>query len=220
MKTLIICAAGSSERLKKLTKNKPKSLIKIGNKMIINLVLQCFDFDIIKKIYIITCFKNKLLKKNIDKKFMHKIEFINNKIYKKTGNMYSLSLVGSKTKSDVIFVNADNLIEKSVVKKFIEKKNKNLVLIDKNRSLFLDEDPVKVKMRNDILLKIDKKLDKNDTNSVAIGLYKLSNKIFKEYLIIARKIFNSGFANAGFVEPLKYIIEKKKMYFNLLPWKI
>jgi choline kinase len=121
MKTLVICAAGSSERLKKLTKNKPKSLIKIGNKMIINLVLECFSFDIIKKIYIITGFKNNLLKKNIDKKFMHKIQFVNNKIYKKTGNMHSLSLVGNKTKSDIIFVNADNLIEKSVVKKFIEK---------------------------------------------------------------------------------------------------
>ena len=53
---LIICAAGSSNRLKKLTKKKPKSLIQVGNKMIINRVLENFNLKEIKKIFIIVGF--------------------------------------------------------------------------------------------------------------------------------------------------------------------
>ena len=214
---LIICAAGSSTRLKKLTKKKPKSLIKIGNKMIINHVLENFNFKQIEKIFIVVGFKKEILKKNIDMKFRNKIVFINNKIYKKTGNMHSLSLARNENKSDIVFVNADNLIEKKVIKKFILHKQKDLVLIDRDKSFFEDDDPVKVKMIKNKLFKIDKKLTKKETNAVAVGLYKLSQSNFKRYLKISKSIFESGFINAGFVEPLKKIIKKKKSISTYYP---
>ena len=116
------------------------------------------------------------------------------------------------------FVNADNLINKSVVKKFVQHKNKNLVLIDKDKSLFEDDDPVKVKSSNYKLIKIDKKLSKKDTNAVAVGLYKLSIKNFNKYLKISDAIYKSGFINAGFIEPLKVIIKRTRIYFNFLSW--
>ena len=214
---LIICAAGSSNRLKKLTKKKPKSMIRIGNKMIINRVLESFNLKQIQKVFIVVGFKRELLKKNIDKKFRNKIIFITNNIYKKTGNMHSLSLAGNESQSDIVFVNADNLIEKKVIKKFILHKQKNLVLIDKNKLLFEDDDPVKVKMIKNKLFKIDKKLTKKDTNAVAVGLYKLSQNNFKKYLKISKSIFESGFINAGFVEPLKEIIKNKKSISTYFP---
>lgn len=214
---LIICAAGSSIRLKKLTKTKPKSLIKIGKKTIINRLLENFNLKQIKKIFIIVGFKKDLLKKAINKKFLKKITFINNKIYKKTGNMHSLSLAMNNTDSDIVFVNADNLINKSVVKKFIQHKNKNLVLIDKDKSFFEDDDPVKVKSSNYKLIKIDKKLSKKDTNAVAVGLYKLSIKNFNKYLKISDAIYKSGFINAGFIEPLKVIIKRTRSISTFYP---
>ena len=60
---LIICAAGSSSRLKKLTKTKPKSLIKIGKKTIINRLLENFNLKQINKIFIVVGFKKDLLQK-------------------------------------------------------------------------------------------------------------------------------------------------------------
>jgi len=214
---LIICAAGSGNRLKELTKKKPKSTIKIGNKMIINHVLENFNFKQIKKILIVVGFKKEILKKSINKKFRSKIIFVENNIYEKTGNMHSLSLAGNESQSDIIFVNADNLIEKKVIKKFILHKEKNLVLIDKNKFLFDDDDPVKVRMIKNKLFMIDKKLKLKDTNAVAVGLYKLSQNNFKKYLKISKSIFESGFINAGFIEPLKRIIKKKKSISTYFP---
>ena len=187
--------------------------------MIINRVLENFNLKEIKKIFIIVGFKKHLLKKKINKKFINKITFINNKIYKKTGNMHSLSLAMDNTDSDIIFVNADNLINKSVVKKFVQHKNKNLVLIDKDKSLFEDDDPVKVKSSNYKLIKIDKKLSKKDTNAVAVGLYKLSIKNFNKYLKISDAIYKSGFINAGFIEPLKVIIKRTRSISTFYPGK-
>ena len=131
--------------------------------------------------------------------------------------MNSLSLARNENKSDIVFVNADNIIEKKVIKKFILHKQKDLVLIDRDKSLFEDDDPVKVKMIKNKLFKIDKKLTKKETNAVAVGLYKLSQSNFKRYLKISKSIFESGFINAGFVEPLKKIIKKKKSISTYYP---
>ena len=60
---IIICAAGSSNRLKILTKEKPKSTIKIGKLEIINRLLNCFQYNLITKIIIVTGFKQEILKK-------------------------------------------------------------------------------------------------------------------------------------------------------------
>ena len=131
--------------------------------------------------------------------------------------MNSLSLARNENKSDIVFVNADNIIEKKVIKKFILHKQKDLVLIDRDKSLFEDDDPVKVKMIKNKLFKIDKKLTKKETNAVAVGLYKLLQSNFKRYLKISKSIFESGFINAGLVEPLKKIIKKKKSISTYYP---
>lgn len=204
---VIICAAGSSNRLKTLTKSKPKSTIKIGKVEIINRLLSCFQYELITKIIVITGFKNTVLKKKILKKYKKKMIFINNNIYKKTNNMYSLSLTKNEFNSDIIFVNADNLVQKKVVKKFLFNKQKNLVLIDKEKIYFNDSDPVKINQINGKLHKIDKNLNYKDINGVAVGLYKLSKKNFNSYIKFAEKIYNSGFQKAGFIEPLKKIIK-------------
>ena len=206
---IIICAAGSSNRLKILTKEKPKSTIKIGKLEIINRLLNCFQYNLITKIIIVTGFKQAILKKKILNRYKKKIIFISNKIYKKTNNMYSLSLAKNEFDSDIIFVNADNLVQKKIIKKFIFHKHKNLVLIDKNKNYFEDPDPVKIKQINGKLLKIDKKLNFKDTNGVAVGLYKLSKKNFDKYIKFSEKIYKSGFETAGFIEPLKNIIKSK-----------
>ena len=65
---IIICAAGSSNRLKTLTKTRPKSTIKVGKLEIINRLLNCFQYDFITKIIIITGFKQAILKKKNFKK--------------------------------------------------------------------------------------------------------------------------------------------------------
>ena len=81
----IILAAGRGSRLKHLTKNKPKCLVKVKNKTLLSGVINNFKRNNINKICIVTGYSSKSIKnKSIVK--------IKNSIWDKTNMLYSLSL--------------------------------------------------------------------------------------------------------------------------------
>ena len=80
---IIICAAGSSNRLKTLTKIRPKSTIKVGKLEIINRLLNCFQYNLITKIFIITGFKQAILKKKFQKNIRKRLFLLVIKFIKK-----------------------------------------------------------------------------------------------------------------------------------------
>ena len=79
----IILAAGKGSRMKNLTQSKPKCLLIYKNKNIIDWQIRAMKKNNIKKICIITGFKNKLLNK-------YKYKKIFNKRWKETNMVYSL----------------------------------------------------------------------------------------------------------------------------------
>ena len=60
---LIILASGKGSRLKRLTKNNPKCLLKIKGKTIIERILE--SSNLFKKTIIVTGYKSSILKKDI-----------------------------------------------------------------------------------------------------------------------------------------------------------
>ena len=85
MKALIL-AAGSGTRLKPLTNNKPKILLRFGNTNILEYLLNCLKESGINEIYVVTGYKSNQIKKKIGKN----INLIFNKKYKLTNSIYSL----------------------------------------------------------------------------------------------------------------------------------
>ena len=81
----VILAAGRGSRLQKTLKGKPKPLLKIENKSIINLLIGKLEKLKIKKI-VVTGFKSKIIKKRIRKK----IKFIYYPNFNKTNNLHTL----------------------------------------------------------------------------------------------------------------------------------
>ena len=65
MTTAIIIAAGMGKRLRPLTKNTPKPLLKIKKKKIIETQIEVFNYFNFKKINIITGYKREKFKKNL-----------------------------------------------------------------------------------------------------------------------------------------------------------
>ena len=206
---LVICGAGRNVRLKKYI-NYSKLLIKINNEYLINHILNFVSNKKIKKIVLVLGYQKEKIKKAINKKFKKKITFITNPKYKSTGNMYSLILskkIVEENNFDVVWMNADNFISSEILKKFLNFRSSNILCDIGQRDLFNQRDSVKIFINKDKMIDIGKKLTKNKTNGVAIGVYKLKKFEFIKYIFIAN-IISQYFKKAGFFEPLKYFKKK------------
>jgi len=115
---VIILAAGRGSRLKSLTEKKPKSLIKINKKTILQHQLDIYKKCGINKIAIVTGYKKNLFDKFEIKKF-------NNKNWNKTNMVYSLIKAKHWLKNyNCIVSYSDILIGKETIQDLIKAKYK------------------------------------------------------------------------------------------------
>lgn len=90
MKTIIL-AAGTGSRIQELLKGKPKPLLEICGKSLLEHSLDALIRNSIKEIGIVTGFNGEAIKQKIGEKFGGvKINYLFNEIYEKTGSMHSL----------------------------------------------------------------------------------------------------------------------------------
>ena len=89
----VILAAGMGKRLKELTKNNTKCMVKVNGVSLIDRMLHQIDALGLSRVVIVVGYEGQKLMEYIGTLHIHTpIEFINNPIYDKTNNIYSLSL--------------------------------------------------------------------------------------------------------------------------------
>jgi len=106
---VVIMAGGMGVRLRPLTKNIPKPMLKVGNKPILQIIVEKFRKSGYKNFIICVNYKSKVI---IDyfgdgKKFGVKIEYIQEKI--RMGTAGALSLLKKKPKQPFFVINGDLL---------------------------------------------------------------------------------------------------------------
>ena len=93
----IILAAGMGKRLGELTRNNTKCMVKVNGTSLIDRILTQLSLLDLSKVIIVIGYKGDLLRNYIGHKYKGlKIEYIENPVYDKTNNIYSLSLASCK----------------------------------------------------------------------------------------------------------------------------
>ena len=231
-------AAGRGSRLKKYSKYKPKSFIRIyRTKRIIDYQISVLKKIKVKKIIIVVGFKKELFFKEFSKE--KKINFIINNNWKNTNVLESFSLILDHLNEDFIFMHADSLVEHKLYKSFL---NSNCSILPyKEKKKCPDEDmKLYLKKRKIILTKKDIINCKPKGEFLGIAFFKkelvkelkkktlilkkskdysnlffedLINKISNKYNIKLKNIKNLKFVEIDFEEDL---IEAKKTFEKYL----
>lgn len=176
----IILAAGVGSRVRPLTDNTPKSLLKIGDKPILQRMIENIESVGIKDIFIVSGYLEDQIKDFTTSKFPNlNISFIRNDKYLTTNTGYSLMMTKDFVNGDdFIKFDADVVFEKEVLTKIIDDTHPTCLLIDKN--IHLDKEEVKVICDEDNkVLKVGKKLDPKLSKGESIGIEKISKKAGK-----------------------------------------
>ena len=159
----IILAAGMGKRLGELTKGNTKCMIEVGGETLILRLLHQLDQLHLQRIILVVGYKAKELREYLlNIHIQTAIEYVENAIYDKTNNIYSLYLAKDYlTKDDTLLFESDIIMEDSLIQKLIENPYPDLALVDKYES-WMDGTVVTIDEENRILRFIPNSLFKYD----------------------------------------------------------
>lgn len=167
----VILAAGKSTRTYPLTLTKPKPLLKVANKTILEHNLEAIK-GIADEIILVVGFKKDMLKDFIQKNYPGlKIKFVEQKEQLGTGN--AVSILKTIIKNKFILLMGDNIYSKKDVNKVAKHQYSILVKKVKNPELF-----GVVTEKNNILVDIIEKPEKPSSDLINCALYSLDKDIF------------------------------------------
>mgnify|MGYP001242726676 CR=1 FL=1 len=119
----IILAASQGPEFLNLTKNKPKTMVEVNGKPILDHIKSTFVSSGIKNITVIGGYKHESI--NLDN-----INLIKNDKWKDTGNVYSLQLAKDSLEGTNIISNGDLIFEDSILNQLIETPGDIVLLVD------------------------------------------------------------------------------------------
>ena len=169
----VILAAGKSTRTYPLTLTKPKPLLKVSNKTIIEWNLEALK-GTAEEIILVVGYKKDMIKDFIKKKYPDlNIKFVEQK--KQLGTGHAVSILKNRIKNRFILLMGDNIYSKKDVNEIAKHKYSILVKKAKNPELF-----GVVTEKNNILVDIIEKPKKFVSDLISCALYCFDKKIFDD----------------------------------------
>jgi histidinol-phosphate/aromatic aminotransferase/cobyric acid decarboxylase-like protein len=132
----IILAAGMGKRLGEYTQNNTKCMVRVGGETLVERVLGQLDKLHLSRIIIVIGYKGAELKEYLTTVSVRTpLVFVENPIYDKTNNIYSLYLAKDYMREqDTLLLESDIIMEDAVLKKLVKHPYPDLALVDKYES--------------------------------------------------------------------------------------
>lgn len=206
----IILAAGMGKRLKSLTQNNTKCMIKVNGITLIERMLYQLDKKNLSKIIIVVGYKSKELIKFIKTlKIKTPIIYLKNNIYYRTNNIYSLALAKKYLeKENTLLFESDLIFEESVIDELLNDKNDTLALVDKYES-WMDGTCLKLAENNYIESFISNKNFKNEDIKnyyKTVNIYKFSKHFSKTHYVPFLEAYCKALGNNEYYEQVLKVI--------------
>ena len=176
----IILAAGVGSRIRPLTNNCPKSLLKVDGKTILEMMLSHIQDCGIHEVIFVLGYLQEQIKEYVKTNFPDlNTHFVTNGRYAETNTGVSLMLTKDLIQdSTFIKFDADVVFDKEILKKLIECEYDNCLCVDKNINLDAEEIKVIVKDNNRVI-KASKTVNPKDAVGESIGIEKISGETAK-----------------------------------------
>ncbi|MBQ8139077.1 MAG: aminotransferase class I/II-fold pyridoxal phosphate-dependent enzyme [Lachnospiraceae bacterium] len=206
----IVLAAGMGKRLKELTKDNTKCMVKVGGVTLIERLLKQLEPYHLEKIIIVAGYEAEKLigfVKTLDIKTP--ISFIINSIYDKTNNIYSLYLAKDELCcDDTLLFESDIIFEDSVLEALVNDERPTLALVDKYESWM--DGTCAVLRDDDSIEKIvpGKQFDYKDSSAYfkTVNIYKFSRDFSEKIYVPFLEAYSKALGNNEYYEQVLRVI--------------
>ena len=206
----IILAAGMGRRLKELTQSNTKCMVKVNGVTLIDRMLHQIEKLHLSRIVIVVGYEGEKLIDYIDSLGIQTpITYVNNPVYDRTNNIYSLFLAKSYLcEEDTLLFESDLIVEDSVIRCLLDDPRDTLALVDKYES-WMDGTCVKIADDDTIEAFVPgKKFKFDEINDYykTVNIYKFSEHFSKNYYVPFLNAYQSALGENEYYEQVLRVI--------------
>ena len=206
----VILAAGMGKRLKELTQNNTKCMVKVNNVTLIDRMLHQIEKYHLSRIVIVVGYEGQTLIDYIGTlDIKTPIIFINNSIYDKTNNIYSLFLAKDwLLEEDTLIFESDLIFEDAVLESLLSDQRDTLALIDKYES-WMDGTCVKLGEDDSIEAFIpgkNFKFDEIKEYYKTVNIYKFSKRFSETHYVPFLEAYQSALGKNEYYEQVLRVV--------------
>lgn len=171
----IILAAGMASRLRPLTENTPKCLLKVGEKCLLQRSIDALASNGIRDFVIVTGYLHEMIETFVAEQYGDKInvKFIHNDVFDSTNNIYSLWLARPEAEGqEILLLDSDLLYDPRIITKVMESDADNVLTLIRHE---LGEEEMKVVLdhENGTIIEISKTCNPADAAGESLGIEKM-----------------------------------------------
>jgi len=163
----VILAAGKGARLNGTIGDKPKCLLHIGGRTLVERQIDALDAAGIRDIVVVVGCQAELVRRNCG----HRVNYIENSRFAQTNSLYSLWLARPLLTNGFVVMNCDVLFHPQLLADLLTARHENALMVSFDDGPLGDEE-MKVKMRCGRVVEISKTLDASQADAENVGLVK------------------------------------------------
>lgn len=206
----IILAAGMGKRLKELTENNTKCMVKVDGVALIDRALHQLERLNLSKVVIVVGYEGEKLMQYIGTLGVKTpITYINNTVYDKTNNIYSLAMAKEYlVEEDTILLESDIIFEDAVLQALLEDPRDTLALVDKYER-WMDGTVVKLDEQDritDFVPGKKFKFEEQDSYYKTVNIYKFSRNFSKTHYVPFLEAYQKALGNNEYYEQVLSVI--------------
>lgn len=206
----IILAAGMGKRLGEYTQDNTKCMLKVNGIRLIDRALATLHDIGVSRVVLVVGYKGQNVKDYVGTDYKGTpIEYVDNPIYDKTNNIYSLYLAKDyMLAEDTILLESDLIYEPSVVRRLLDDESPNVALVDKYES-WMDGTVVTLDDDNRITRFIDKdhfRFEEIKDYYKTVNIYKFSKEFSTKYYVPFLTAYSIALGNNEYYEQVLRVI--------------
>lgn len=206
----IILAAGMGKRLGEFTKENTKCMVEVNGVRLIDRVLGQLSKQNLNRVVIVVGYEGQKLIDHVGTSYNGMpIEYVNNPIYDKTNNIYSLALAKEQMQEDdTLLIESDLIFDDQLFPLIIENPYPNLALVAKYET-WMDGTMVQIDDEQNIVNFVPKaafQYDEVDKYYKTINIYKFSKEFSRTKYIPFLEAYSKAVGNNEYYENVLRII--------------
>lgn len=198
------------KRLKELTQDNTKCMVKVNGVRLIDRMLGQLAKLGLKRTVIVTGYEGAKLRKHVGRKWDGmRIDYVDNPVFDKTNNIYSLALAADElAKDDTLLLESDIILEDAILTKVLDCPNPNVAVVDAFQS-WMDGTCVTIDENNLIKRFVPKKdfvYEEIPTYYKTVNIYKFSKNFSREDYIPFLKAYSKALGDNEYYEQVLRVI--------------
>lgn len=207
----VILAAGMGKRLKELTKDNTKCMVQVNGVALIDRLLTQLSRLDLTRVIIVVGYKGENLVEHIGDRYSGRlnIEYVENPIYDKTNNIYSLALTKDKLlEDDTLLIESDLILDDRMFPLIMDNPHPNIALVAKYQT-WMDGTMVRIDDENNVVNFVPKKAFKySDVEFYykTVNLYKFSKDFLQHKYVPFLDAYCAALGNNEYYEQVLRVI--------------